>query len=75
MTQNDPRGSLDARHAELVLNGKVVADASTAPEGIRRYRDSDGVVVSTRFMFGLSESDIERIDLEVFAQALLKVKP
>lgn len=74
MTPNDPRGPFDARHAELVFNGKVVADASTSPDGIRRYRDSDGVVVSTRFMFGLSESDIEQIDREVF-QSLPKVKP
>lgn len=56
----------EARHAEFVVSGRVVADASTSPDGIRRYRDASGQVVASRADRDLSEVALGEMDLAVF---------
>jgi hypothetical protein len=57
---------MEARHAEFVVDGRVVADASTSPDGIRRYRDASGQVVASRVDRGLSEVALGEMDRAVF---------
>ena len=60
---------MEAQNAELILEpDHVIGEASTGPDGIRRYWDRNFTLVATKQAANLTDHQVEQLDLRTWSR-------